>query len=174
MDITCNEILKQVPINKTYNIIELNPNCKIQTADFSLAEINDKTVMEIHAEPFKIIGYDLEEPSIIDLTKLQAKHEKLHKITVELGKGQETLRDDQTAIEIADKANQKRVESIKEDQNTNKTFTWSLGGTSLGLAGIGAIVGLIILGKSCANQKKEGMNITLKSEKRSEQQEEES
>ena len=174
MDITCNEILKQVPINKTYNIIELNPNCKIQTADFSLAEINDKTVMEIHAEPFKIIGYDLEEPSIIDLTKLQAKHEKLHKITVELGKGQETLRDDQTAIEIADKANQKRVESIKEDQNTNKTFTWSLGGTSLGVAGIGAIAGLIILGKSCANQKKEGMNITLKSEKRSEQQEEES
>ena len=84
------------------------------------------------------------------------------------------MRDDQTDIESADKANQKRVESIKEDQNTNKTFTWSLGGTSLGVAGIGAIAGLIILGKSCANQKKEGMNITLKSEKRSEQQEEES
>ena len=89
-----------------------------------------------------------------------------------MGKGQETLRDDQTAIEIADKANQKRVESIKEEQNTNKTFTWSLGGTSLGLAGFGAIAGLIILGKSCATQKKEGMSVTLKSEKMTEHQEE--
>ena len=172
MDITCNEILKQVPINKTYNVIELNPSCKIQTEDFSLAEINDKTVMEIHAEPFKIIGYDLEEPSIFDLTKLQAKHEELHKITLELGKGQETMKDDQIAIEKADKANQKRVESITKDQETNKTYTWSLGGTSLGLAGLGAIAGLIILGKNCATQKKDGMSLTLKSEKTTEHQEE--
>ena len=135
MDITCNEILKHVPINKTYNVIELNPNCRIQTADFSLAEINDKTVIEIHAEPFKVIVYDLEEPSIIDLTKLQAKHEKLHKIMVELSKEQETLREDQRANENVDKANQIRVEIIKEDQKTNKTYTWSLGGTLLGLQG---------------------------------------
>ena len=163
-----------MPIDKTYNVIELNPNCKTQTADFSLAEINDKTVMEIHAEPFKTIGYDLEEPSIIDLTKLQAKHEKFHKITVKLGKGQKTLRDDQIAIENADKINQERVKSIKEDQKTNKTYTWSPGGTSLGLAGIAAIVGLIILGKRCATQKKEGMSVTIKSERMTEQQEEES
>ena len=55
MDITCNGILKQVPIHKTYNVIELNPNCWIQTADFSLAEINDKTVMDIHAEPLRLL-----------------------------------------------------------------------------------------------------------------------
>ena len=172
MDITCNEILKQVPINKTYNVIELNPNCRIQTADFSLAEINDKTVMEIHAEPFKTIGYDLEEPSIIDLTKLQAKHEKFHKITVKLGKGQKTLRDDQIAIENADKINQERVKSIKEDQKTNKTYTWSLGGTSLGLVGIVTAVGLIILCKGCPIQKKKGLDYTVNPEREGENHEE--
>ena len=82
------------------------------------------------------------------------------------------MKDDQIAIENADKANQKRVESITKDQETNKTYTWSLGGTSLGIAGFGAIAGLIILGKSCATQKKEGMSVTLKSEKMTEHQEE--
>ena len=172
MDITCNEILKQVPINKTFNVIELNPNCRIQTADFSLAEINDKTVMEIHAEPFKIIGYDLEEPSIIDLTKLQAKHDKLHEFTVELKKGQETLKKDQVANENVDIANQIKVASIKEDQKTNKTYTWSLGGTSLGLVGIVTAVGLIILCKGCPIQKKKGLDYTVNPEREGENHEE--
>jgi hypothetical protein len=114
----------------------------------------------------------MEEPSTFDLTKLQAKHEKLQKLTVELGKGQETLKDDQIASKNADKANQKRVKSIKEDQETNKTYTWSLGGTSLGLAGFGAIAVLIILGRSCATRKKKGMSLTSKSEKMTEHQEE--
>ena len=128
--------------------------------------------MEIHAEPFKIISYNLDEHSIIDLANLQAKHEKLHKITVELGKGQEILKKDQTANERVDKANQLKVESIKEDQIKNKTYTWSLGGTSIGLVGIGTIVGLTILCKGCPNQKKKGLDYTVEKEREEEKQEE--
>ena len=67
MNIICGDIEKQVPLKGTYNIIEINPNCKIITKDFKIDEIKDREDLELHAEPFRVVSFPaLDNPSYLD------------------------------------------------------------------------------------------------------------
>ena len=106
--------LHQFSKKGTYNIIEINPNCKIITKDFKIDEIKDREDLELHAEPFKVVSFPaLDNPSYLDFKELKESHDKLKALTDKIHSSQRKMDEDLGKNEVNDKLNQERVNEME-------------------------------------------------------------
>ena len=127
MNITRGDIEKSVPLKGTYNIVEINPNCKIVTKDFKIEEIKDRETLEMHAKPFRVISFPkLEIPSLDDFKELKESHNKLKDLTGKINSSQRKLSEDIKKNKQNNEINQTRVEEINENEETTYVKTWAL------------------------------------------------
>ena len=71
-------------VNKTYAIIDLNPNYKIISDEFTVHEIKEKIAMTYYAEPFKVKTFNIGNPSYYEFEDLKNQHTDLKKRTLTL------------------------------------------------------------------------------------------
>ena len=132
MNITCGDIEKSVPLSGTYNIVEINPNCKIVTKDFKIEEIKDRETLEMHAEPFRVISF-------------KEIHNKLKDLTGKINSSQRKLSEDIKKNKQNDEINQKRVEENNENEETTYVKTWAFGGITIILVYLGLTSFLLVI-----------------------------
>ena len=160
IQIECGDVKETIHINKTYAIIDLNPNCKIISDEFTVHEIKENIAMTYHAEPFKVKTFNIGNPSYYEFEDLKNQHTDLKKRTLTLESSQSKLDEDIKNIVENDATNQLRVGGIEDGMEMNNNFTRSFGSLSI-LAIIGAISFFIIL---CirTKTKKRGLNFSIK------------
>ena len=148
MNIICGDIEKQVPLKGTYNIIEINPNCKVITKDFKIDEIKDREDLELHAEPFRVVSFPaLDNPSYLDFKELKERHDKLKVLTDKIHSSQRKMDEDLGKNEVNDKLNQERVNDIEENEGKTYVKTWAFGGLTIAGLVIGFFISMTVICK---------------------------
>lgn len=155
MNIICNGVNKQVPINKMYNIVKLNPNCRIESKDFTIEEIRNNLQMKMNVEPFKVIGYHLPTVTFSNINNLTENRKRL----IELEKSHKTLDQDQVELKKENQENHLRAKSLEEKEKKGQLISLSFGGLSVGLSLAMCTMGIIIC--LCKRSKKKGRGLEL-------------
>ena len=146
MNITRGDIEKSVPLKGTYNIVEINPNCKIVTKDFKIEEIKDRETLEMHAKPFRVISFPkLEILSLHEFKELKESHNKLKDLTGKINSSQRKLSEDIKKNKQNNEINQTRVEEINENEETTYVKTWAFGGITIVLVFLGLTSFLLVI-----------------------------
>ena len=95
-------------MNKSYAIIDINPNCQINSDEFIVGKIKENIDMTYHAEPFKVRTFEVGNPSYYEFKNLKDMHLDLKKRTQELESSQSKLSEDLKKVTKADTTNQSR------------------------------------------------------------------
>ena len=155
MNITCNEVNKIVQIKKIYNIIKLNPNCRVDSTDFRIEEIKNNQEMKMNVEPFKVIGYHLPNPNYINAINFTENKLKMK----ELEMSHNILNQDQEVLNKQSKETHLLAKSLEENEINGRIVSYSFGGISIGLSvAICSIASIICL---CKWRKKNGKGMEL-------------
>ena len=110
LKIICNGVEKLEYLNKTYNIIKLNPICRVESEEFKIEEASNSMQMKMHAEPFKIIGYHLPTFNNKNITKLTENNKRI----MELEKNHKILDNDQKELNKQSLENNFLTKSIEK------------------------------------------------------------
>ena len=141
MNIICNGVEKLEYLNKTYNIIKLNPNCKVISEDFRIEETSNSMQMKMHAEPFKIISYQLPTFNNKNINNLTENNKRI----MELEKNHKILDNDQKVLNKQSLENNLRTESLEKRGKNSRVMTISLGSTAVSLSALICVLGGITL-----------------------------
>jgi hypothetical protein len=157
MNIICNGVNDQVTLNKTYNIIKINPNCKASTEDFRIEKIGNSMQMKMHAEPFKIIGYHLPTLTNINIKNMTENNKKL----IDLEKSHQILDNDQKEISKQNIKNHILTKSIEKEEKVSRVVTLSLGSISVVLSALICVIGGITGLCKWRKEKKRGLEFEI-------------
>ena len=141
MKIICNGVEKREYLNKTYNIIKLNPNCKVESEDFRIEEASNSMQMKMHAEPFKIISYQLPTFDNKNINNLTENNKRI----MELEKNHKILDNDQKVLNKQSLENNLQTRSLEKRGKNSRVMTISLGSTALSLSALICVLGGITL-----------------------------
>ena len=157
MKISCNGVDKIENLNKTYNIIKINPNCKVITEEFQIEEIRNSMQMKMNAEPFKIIGYYLPTLTNININNLTENNQKLE----ELVESHKILDNDQKEINKQSIENHILTKAIEKKEKASRVVTMSLGSISVSLSALVCVIGSITMLCKCIKKKNGGLEFEL-------------
>ena len=157
MKISCNGVDKIENLNKTYNIIKLNPNCKVTTEDFQIEEIRNSMQMKMNAEPFKIIGYYLPTLTNININNLTENNQKLE----ELVESHKILDNDQKEINKQSLVNHILTKSIEKKVKASRVVTMSLGSISVSISALVCVIGVITMLCKWRKKKNRGLEFEI-------------
>ena len=158
LKIICNGVEKLENLNKTYNIIKLNPNCRVESEEFKIEEARNSMQMKMHAEPFKIIGYHLPTFNNKNITKLSENNQRI----MELEKNHKILDNDQKQLITQSLENEFLTKSIEKRGKTSRVMTLSLGSIAVSLSALICIIGGITIVCKWRNKKNRGLEIEIR------------
>ena len=158
LKIICNGVEKLENLNKTYNIIKLNPNCRVESEEFKIEEASNSMQMKMHAEPFKIIGYHLPTFNNKNITKLSENNQRI----MELEKNHKILDNDQKQLITQSLENEFLTKSIEKRGKTSRVMTLSLGSIAVSLSALICIIGGITMVCKWRNKNNRGLEIEIR------------
>ena len=158
LKIICNGVEKLEYLNKTYNIIKLNPNCRVESEEFKMEEACNSMQMKMHAEPFKIIGYHLPTFKNKNGTKLTENNKRI----MELEKNHKILDNDQKELNKQSLENNFLTKSIEIRGKNSRVMTLSLGSIAVSLSALICILGGITLVCKWRKKKNRGLEIEIR------------
>ena len=158
LKIICNGVEKIEYLNKTYNIIKLNPNCRVESEEFKMEEACNSMQMKMHAEPFKIIGYHLPTFKNKNGTKLTENNKRI----MELEKNHKILDNDQKELNKQSLENNFLTKSIEIRGKNSRVMTLSLGSIAVSLSALICILGGITLVCKWRKKKNRGLEIEIR------------
>lgn len=152
--ISCPNLNKNVQITSVFSILNIKSDCKIISKEFYINQHSKNISDSYLSQPFEVIGYDLETPTLTGFKKLNNHSQILSNLT-------HKLETDLRLNSDLDQVNEKRMQNLEKTLKSHASINWTMIATLslIGLMTIGLVT--IYVYKKCKNSKSQNRNSNI-------------
>ena len=151
--ISCPNLNKNVQITSVYSILNLKSNCKIISKEFFINAHSKNISDSFLSQPFEVLGYDLETPTLTGFKKLNNHSLILQNMT-------DKLKTDLKINSDLDHKNEMKMNNLEKKFLEKKT-NWTLIATLSSIGLLTIVLATIYLYKKCKNKPNNNINISM-------------